>query len=69
MALHILAIISRVARTPIVSAWRIGIMLGARAVLIIRFIMRIGRPNRYAVKPMTVVNPNGASAEDNQEPY
>ncbi len=27
----------------------------------------MGNPNRYAVKPMTVANPNGAPAEDDQK--
>jgi hypothetical protein len=74
---HILSIISRVVRPPIITTWRRGIIpvtmpIGISTIIsigIIRFIIRIGNSNPYAVKPMTIVNPNGASAEDNQEPY
>jgi hypothetical protein len=70
-------IFSVIARPSIISAWRIGIIPLAMSIVIsaiilvwiIRFIIRIGNPNRGTVKPMTIVNANGASAEDNQEPY
>jgi hypothetical protein len=69
----ILSVIARVPRPPIISAWRSGIILVPVTVIIpvwiIRFIIRIGNSDPYAVKTMTTVNPNGASAENNQEPY
>jgi len=34
---------------------------------IIGFIMRKGRPNCHAVKAMAIIDPNGASAENNQD--
>ena len=69
----ILSVIARVPRPPIISAWGIGVILVAMAVIIpvwiIRFIIRIGNSDPYAVKSTTIVYPHGASAENNQEPY
>ena len=77
MFVHILPVVARVPSPPIISAWRIGIMPGTMSVIIspiipvwiIRFIIRVGRSNPHAMKSTTIINPNGAPAEDNQESY
>ena len=72
MFVHILPVVARVPRPPIISAWRSGIifvpMTVRITVRIIRFIIRIGNSDPYAVKSTTIVYPHGASAENNQEP-
>ena len=73
MPVYVLSVIARATRPPIISAWEIRIILVAMAVIItvwiIRFIIGVGRSNPYAMKSTTIVNPNGASAKNNQKSY